>query len=451
MGELIRSRDWRHSELGLPGQWPAALKSAISSVLNSGTAMHISWGDNLLQFYNDAYTPVLTGGKHPAALGRSVRESFPEIWDFIWPLFDRVLNQGEAIAMENAALMMYRDGVLKESFFSFSYSPLKSLSGEVCGVASVCWETTEEVIIKRRERGLRLLTEQLAAATTLEEVRLAVRCHVEGNRGDLPFLLWYERDEALKTLRLVKSCGISPDAPLVRELGAQAGDSRLGQALDSSVPVAHLLPLPEPATDWLLDPPPAMEVDCIAVEPLCYVNYLTPDAYLVFGVGPKGPLEGACKNFHESICHGIERAVRRISAVELERRESVRQFDAVTEVVPSMVWMTDAHGACTFVSKRWLDFTGRTDSDSLDLGWMGGIHPDDQAAGREASEVVVALEQYDIGAGARRGNCRRGPGRAAAHHQHVAVAVHGDVTRRFAQRAEVRPVSARTIALEDLG
>ena len=256
MGELIRSRDWRHSELGLPEQWPPALKSAISSVLNSGTAMHISWGENLLQFYNDAYTPVLTDGKHPAALGRSVRESFPEIWDFIWPLFDRVLNKGEAIAMENAALMMYRDGVLKESFFSFSYSPLKSLTGETCGVAAVCWETTEDVIIKRREQGLRLLSEQLAAATTLEEVRHAVRCHVLGNRFDLPFLLWYERDEVLGTMRLVKSCGISPEAPVVQALAAQDGRSELGKALDSSVAVARLLSLSEPATDWLLDPPP---------------------------------------------------------------------------------------------------------------------------------------------------------------------------------------------------
>ena len=390
MGQLIRIHDWRDSELGLPEQWPAPLKTAISSVLNSGTAMHISWGDNLLQFYNDAYTPVLTAGKHPAALGRDVRESFPEIWGFIGPLFDRVLNRGEAIAMENAPLMLYRDGVLKESFFSFSYSPLKSLCGEVCGVATVGWETTEDVVMKRREQGLRLLTEQLAAATTLDEVRLAVRCHVEGNRSDLPFLLWYERDEVLETMSLVKCCGISPEAPLIWQLGAQDGRSRLGRALDSSMPVAHLLSLPEAATEWLLDPPPAMEVECIAIEPLCYVNYSIPDAYLVFGVGPRRPIDGSAKNFHEGICRAVERAVRRISAVELERREAVRQFDAVTGVVPSMVWMTDAEGACTFVSKRWLDFTGRTDADSLGRGWMAGIHPDDQDAVADALRVAFA-------------------------------------------------------------
>ena len=72
-----------------------------------------------------------------------------------------------------------------------------------------------------------------------------------------------------------------------------------------------------------------MQVESVAIEPLCYANYSTPDAYMVFGVGGQWPLDGSIKNFHESICHGIERAVRRIGAVELERREGVRQFDAV--------------------------------------------------------------------------------------------------------------------------
>ena len=71
MGELMRSHDWRSSELGIPEQWPSALKSAISSVLNSGTAMHLSLGQHPPQFTHDAYTPILTGGKHPAALGLS--------------------------------------------------------------------------------------------------------------------------------------------------------------------------------------------------------------------------------------------------------------------------------------------------------------------------------------------------------------------------------------------
>ncbi|TZF90789.1 putative bifunctional diguanylate cyclase/phosphodiesterase [Cognatilysobacter lacus] len=397
MGELMRGRDWSQSELGPAEHWPVALKSAISGVLNSGTAMHIAWGDRLLQFYNDAYAPVLTAGKHPAALGRSVGESFAEIWDFIEPLFDRVRLSGKPVAMENARLMMLRDRVLRESFFSFSYSPLKSLTGEVCGVTSVCWETTAAVITERRERGLHELNERLAAATGIAEVREAVERLVDGNRGDLPFVLWYERDEAQKLFRLVQACGLSPHAPLVRELVSTTSRSKLARALDARVPAARQLPLPAQVNASLLDAPADTVVDSIAVEPLCYVDYSTPDAYLVFAQSAGRPFNGASRNFHESICGAVVRAVRRISAIEMERREGLRRFDAVTGVVPSLVWMTDADGNCAFVSKRWLDFTGRTVEDSLGEGWMAGLHPDDVSVAAEARRVAAeTLAPLDV-------------------------------------------------------
>ncbi len=391
MGELIRSRDWQDTELGPPAQWPVTLKTSVSTVLNSGTPMLIAWGDDLLQFYNDGYIPILTGSKHPAALGCKVKDSFPEIWgDFLWPLVDRVLTTGEPIAMENARIMLDRDGDLLESYFTFSYSPIKSLAGKVCGVASVALETTDEVIIKRRERGLLQLNEQLAAATTHGELRQAVRDHVEGNRSDLPFLLWYDRGDPPGSWRLVEACGVSTDAPIRRQLDGHDDASILGQAIDSNTPVARLVSLPEPVTDWLLDPPPALAVQTLAIEPLCYVNYSTPDAYLVFGISAQLPFDGSYKNFLESICRCIEQAVRRISAADIAQRENLRQFDEVTAVVPSLVWKADASGACTFVSRPWLDFTGLGSSDSLGDGWMRGIHPADRADVETARRTAFA-------------------------------------------------------------
>ena len=62
--------------------------------------------------------------------------------------------------------------------------------------------------------------------------------------------------------------------------------------------------------------------------------------------------------------------------------------------------------------------------------------------------MVVALEQHDIGARARRGDRRRGARGPAADHQHVAVAVNGNFAGRLAQRAEIGPVGARALALE---
>ena len=42
--------------------------------------MYIAWGPEFIQFYNDGYRPILGSTKHPAAMGRSTRETFAEIW-----------------------------------------------------------------------------------------------------------------------------------------------------------------------------------------------------------------------------------------------------------------------------------------------------------------------------------------------------------------------------------
>jgi hypothetical protein len=60
------------------------------------------------------------------------------------------------------------------------------------------------------------------------------------------------------------------------------------------------------------------------------------------------------------------------------------------------------------------------------------------ATGREAAEVVVALEQHGRGAVARRGDGRRHASRAAADDDHVGARDHLDVAGRLANRCRCR-------------
>lgn len=39
---------------------------------------------------------------------------------------------------------------------------------------------------------------------------------------------------------------------------------------------------------------------------------------------------------------------------------------------------TDDKGNCRFVSQKWVEMTGLTESESKDFGWLIGIHPDDR-------------------------------------------------------------------------
>jgi formate hydrogenlyase transcriptional activator len=60
-----------------------------------------------------------------------------------------------------------------------------------------------------------------------------------------------------------------------------------------------------------------------------------------------------------------------------ERVESEESFRDLADAAPVMIWIVDSESECTYVNKRFLDFTGRSKEQELGQGWMQGIHPDD--------------------------------------------------------------------------
>src|SRR5690349_2227508 len=78
MGDLMRSIDWAKSPLGRVESWPQSLKTALSVLLKQRTAVFIFWGPEHVQFYNDAYRPILGTKKHPAAMGQRGADCWPE-------------------------------------------------------------------------------------------------------------------------------------------------------------------------------------------------------------------------------------------------------------------------------------------------------------------------------------------------------------------------------------
>jgi hypothetical protein len=59
MGELTRNYDWSKTSIGSPADWPQSLQTTVSLILNSRFPMFLWWGQELIQFYNDAYRPSL--------------------------------------------------------------------------------------------------------------------------------------------------------------------------------------------------------------------------------------------------------------------------------------------------------------------------------------------------------------------------------------------------------
>jgi PAS domain S-box-containing protein len=147
MGELTRNFNWSLTPVGDPEFWPQSLRNTVSMILSSKFPMFLWWGEDMIQFYNDAYRPSLGNtGKHPLALGQKAVDCWPEIWDIIYPLIRQVQTTGEGTWSEDQLVPIYRNGKIEDVYWTFGYSAIRSDSDKIEGVLVVCQETTKKVI-----------------------------------------------------------------------------------------------------------------------------------------------------------------------------------------------------------------------------------------------------------------------------------------------------------------
>ncbi|HZI14480.1 MAG TPA: histidine kinase dimerization/phospho-acceptor domain-containing protein, partial [Myxococcus sp.] len=210
MGELMRSIDWSKTALGPVEAWPQSLLTSVSTCLNSRFPILVWWGPELVMLYNDAYSLIL-GAKHPKSMGARGRDVWPEIWHIIGPMLEAVLHGGEATWSENSLLLVMRQGFTEETYFTFSYSPIRDESGGIGGVFTAVYETTGQVLGERRLRTLQALPVRTGEAKSVDEACTLAAGVLEESVADLPFSRVYLVDEAGGEARLAAATGVPPE------------------------------------------------------------------------------------------------------------------------------------------------------------------------------------------------------------------------------------------------
>lgn len=147
MADLIARFDWATTPLGAMERWPQSLRTAVDILLGSGHAMQLAWGPERTVLYNDAYAPML-GDRHPGALGCPFRQAWPEVWDQIAPLVSRVFA-GETVNLKDLPLVMTRHGYPEDTWWSFSYSPIRDEGGGIAGLLNVPVDATVRMRAER--------------------------------------------------------------------------------------------------------------------------------------------------------------------------------------------------------------------------------------------------------------------------------------------------------------
>jgi PAS domain S-box-containing protein len=74
--------------------------------------------------------------------------------------------------------------------------------------------------------------------------------------------------------------------------------------------------------------------------------------------------------------------------------ESEKRFRNVADGAPVMMWVTDPSGNCTYLNKRWYEYTGQELGAGEGYGWLSAVHPDDYSVAEQAF-LKANAEQHD--------------------------------------------------------
>jgi len=332
MGERMRAFDWSSSPVGPVAEWPQSLKTAVSICIGSRYPIVIWWGHpEYTMFYNDGYIPVLGPTKHPGWLGRSGRECWKEIWSTVGPMLDSVFETGVATWSEDLLLVMDRNLPREETYFTFSYSPIRG-DNKIDGIFCACYETTGRVVGERRLQTLRDLGGTVLEVKSAEDACQVAIDTLTANLYDVPFALLYLLDDDAQQARLVCASGLESGGAATPELIAlnepaessawplarvfETGAAEQVSVLPNTLGLLPGGPWPEPCEDAL-------------ILPIAATGYGKPTGFLIAGFSPRRIIDGEYRSFLDLVAGHISNAISNARAYQEERKraEALAEID----------------------------------------------------------------------------------------------------------------------------
>ncbi|MEO8662748.1 MAG: ATP-binding protein [Bryobacteraceae bacterium] len=332
MGSLIREYDWSAHPLGRPSAWPQSLKTAVSLILNSQHPMWIGWGKEISFLYNDAYLHVLGLAKHPRALGRPAAEVWSEIWDVCGPLADKVFRLGEASFVDDVQLFMDRGDHLEETYYSFSYSPIRDESGGVGGLFCPSTDTTAKILSARRLRTLSELASGIHVGAKTETACATIAAELAKNPDDIPFALLYimnaDGTEAILTEAVRIEAADATLAPRVVDLKS-GNNSRCVWPLAAVLKAGTSRRVSVEGFEDLPQGPANQRISEAIILPVASRGDDKHLGVLIAGMNPTRRSDAAYQTFFELVATQVGTTIQNARVVEEEKKraEMLEQID----------------------------------------------------------------------------------------------------------------------------
>lgn len=125
----------------------------------------IWWGPDLWLIHNEAYAHELLRERAPG-LGKCFDAIWGDVAALVRPKFDEVLKTGRGQSWVDESIDIEREGVITETFWTYSFVPILGADGSVLGIFNSARETTARVLQDRHDALLLTLEAELLAADT---------------------------------------------------------------------------------------------------------------------------------------------------------------------------------------------------------------------------------------------------------------------------------------------
>lgn len=87
----------------------------------------------------------------------------------------------------------------------------------------------------------------------------------------------------------------------------------------------------------------------------------------------------------------------RLKLAQESWQESEQKYRFLVEAIPQFVWTAWPNGQVDYCNQHWYDYTGLTQEQTLDSGWVSVLHPDDLLQTKNRWQRAVELgESYEI-------------------------------------------------------
>ncbi|WP_075218003.1 PAS domain-containing protein [Mongoliimonas terrestris] len=345
-------------------------------------------------FYNDTWAPVLRE-RHPWALGRPGAEVWADIWEQVAPQFLHVMRTGEGFSVYDEMLPIIRCGIRQQTYWDYSFTPIRAEDGLVAGVFNQGRETTDRVLSERRGRFLLQLSDKLRTQSDprliIETAQEALGRFLGANR------VGYGEVEATAryfTTELNWTDGSVPSREGTHDLAAFGPD--VLSALRAGIPLL----IQDAAQDPRTNAPESLAafdaIDTRAVITASLIKEGRMRAALYVHAQTAQPWIGDDAELVTEVADRTWAAAERARA-EARLRESEHQFKTLADRVPNLVWFADAAGRIHYLNRRWHEFTGQTTEEALGTGWAAVIHPDDAERTLEVwQEAIQRKDTYEV-------------------------------------------------------